>query len=32
MAEILTDLKLSALKLSSTSNASPQPTFSDGSV
>lgn len=32
MAEILNDLKLSALKLSSTSNASPQPTYSDGSV
>lgn len=33
MAEILNDLKLSALKLdSTTSNAAPQPTHSDGSV
>jgi hypothetical protein len=32
MAEILNDLKLSALKLSSTSNAAPQPTYSDGLV
>ena len=32
MAEILNDLKLSALNISGTSNGSPQPTHSDSSV
>jgi len=32
MAEILNDLKLAALNISGTSNASPQPTHSDSSV
>lgn len=32
MAEILNDLKLAALNISGTSNASPQPSHSDGSV
>ena len=32
MAEVLNDLKLAALNISGTSNASPQPSHSDGSV